>query len=127
MVDEAVVEREVITPTVAALRLAAADKGSKGRRPYLFVISEDDLHKLRRADVPVSACIVYAAIRGAVRASGEEWVTLSPRAQDALCHSFRWWWRQTAALEQAGVIEVRRHRGRLPRYRLTQADQKPAP
>lgn len=119
MVDEPIAEREVITPTKAALRLAALGRSNKSRRPYLFVISEDDLHRLRDAGVPVVACVVYAAICGAVRAAGtDDWVTLSPRTMDALRHSFRWWWRQTDALERAGVIEVKRHQGRLPRYRL---------
>jgi len=119
MTIEQIEEREVVTPTAAALRLAAS-RGSKPRRPYLFVISEHDLDKLRQAGVPVSACFAYAVIRGAVRAAGDEagWVTLSPRAMDALRHSFRWWWRQTEALERAGFIECQRHRGRLPRYRL---------
>lgn len=117
---EAIEEREVMTPTVAALRHAAASRNSKGRRPYLFVISEDDLHRLREAGVPVVACVVYAAIKGAVRASGEEWVTLSSRTQDALRHSFRWWWRQTEALRRAGFIDVQRHCGRLPRFRLVE-------
>ena len=114
-------EREIVTPTVASLRQAAASRGAT-RRPYLFVLSEPDLHQLRQADVPVAACVVYAAIQAAVRAAGDvEWVTLSPRAMDALRHSFRWWWRQTEALERAGFIEVERHKGRLPRYRLAGA------
>jgi hypothetical protein len=85
------------------------------------VITEDDLHTLRRAGVPESACIVYAAIRGAVLAVGDntEWIVLTPRVQDALQHGFRWWWRQTEALRAAGFIEVERRRGRIPRYRLT--------
>lgn len=114
-----ITEREVVTPTVAALRLAAVSRGTKGRRPYLFVMSEGDVHKLRQAGIPVAACVVFAVIQSAVRAAGdEEWVTLSPRAVDALRQGFRWWWRQTEALEKAGFIAVERRRGRLPRYRL---------
>jgi len=123
MDGEQIAEREIVTPTVAALRLTASSRGAKHRRPYLFVIDEHDLHKLRQAGIPVSACIVFAVIQSAVKAAGQDWITLSPRATDALRHSFRWWWRQTELLEKAGFIEVERQRGRLPRYRLkTQAE-----
>ena len=121
MNTEQIAEREIVTPTVAALRLSASVRGPKNRRPYLFVIDEFDLHKLRRAGIPVTGCVVYAVIQSAVKAAGQDWITLSPRAMDALRHSFRWWWRQTELLEKAGFIEVKRHRGRLPRYRLRNA------
>ena len=111
------VERPVDTPTVTRL------KGERrGCRPYLYVLTEDDLAALRGAGLAMSAAVALACIKGAVRAArGHEWVTLTPRTLAAIGRDARWWHGQTRRLERAGFIECDRHRGRLPRYRLRTA------
>lgn len=110
-------ERVVDTPTVARLKLRAS---SKSGRPYAFLLTDHDLTALREAGLTLATAAAYACIRGAARAArGVEWVTLRPRTINAVGRDWRWWHDQTQRLEQAGFIEVQRHRGRLPRYRLT--------
>jgi len=109
-------ERQVDTPTVARLKLEAA---TRGRKPYVFVLTDHDLTALRAAGLPLSAIAAYACVKGAARAARyHEWVTLRQRTIDAVGRDWRWWHRQTEQLQDAGFIDVERHRGRLPRYRL---------
>ena len=113
------VERPVDTPTVTRL------KGERrGCRPYLYVLTEDDLAALRVAGLSLSAAVVLACIKGAVRAARRhEWVTLTARTMVAVGRDARWWHTQTRRLERAGFIECERHRGRLPRYRLRASEE----
>ena len=112
-------ERPVDTPTMARLKLRA---GVRGGRPYAFVLTDHDLLALRDAGLPLATAAAYACIKGAARAARDtEWVTLRPRTVAAVGRDWRWWHRQTEQLEAAGFLEVERHRGRLPRYRLRQA------
>jgi hypothetical protein len=111
------VERPVDTPTVTRLKGAR-----RGGRPYLYVLTEDDLAALRSARLSLSAAVALACIKGAVRAApGHEWVTLTQRTVAAIGRDARWWHGQTQRLERAGFIECERHRGRMPRYRLRAA------
>ena len=88
-------------------------------RPYLFALTEPDLHRLNAARVSTSAVLAFAVIRSAERAAvGSEWVTIRKRARDAVGRDYRWWHSATRQLEAAKLIECQRQRGRLPRYRI---------
>ena len=109
-------ERPVDSPTMARLKLRASVKGD---RPYAYFLFDHDLVALQRAGLPLTTAVAYACIKGAARAArSTEWVTLRPRTVAAVGRDSRWWHRRTAQLEAAGMLEVERHRGRLPRYRL---------
>ncbi len=108
------VERAVDTQTVTRLK-----SERRGCRPYLYVLTEDDLAALRIAGLSLSAAVALACIKGAVRAArGHEWVTMTARTMAAVGRDARWWHTQTRRLERAGLIACERHKGRLPRYRL---------
>ena len=113
------VERAVDTPMLTRL------KGERrGRRQYLYVLTEDDLAALRASGLSLSAAVALACIKGAVRAArGHEWVTLTTRTLTAIGRDARWWHTQTRRLEGAGLIECERHKGRLPRYRLRNSEE----
>lgn len=116
------VERAVDTPTVTRLKGAR-----RGCRPYLYVLTEDDLAALRDAGLSMSTAVALACIKGAVRAArGRDWVTLTSRTMAAVGRDARWWHTQTRRLEGAGLIECERNKGRLPRYRLRAAEKEPA-
>lgn len=105
------------TPTVAAIL-----ERQRSRRVYVFRLDEAQVAKARSQKLPDSALMALAAVSGASYGSREgEWVTLPPRTMDCYDRSYRWWLRATTALQAAGLIEVRRHPGRQPRYRLKAA------
>jgi hypothetical protein len=119
-----IADRPVDTPTVARLKLLA---NGKSGRPYAFFLTDHDLTALRTAGLSLATAAAYACIRGAARAARDaEWVTLRPRTINAVGRDWRWWHDQTQRLQVAGFIEVQRHRGRLPRYRLAPPDREPA-
>ena len=117
-------------PAEATLQIAEARldtqtvmdlKSLRGRREYLFVITESELQQLRSEGVPPAAILTYMAIRGAVRASGAEWAAISVRTRQAFDFPAEWWRLNVRRLEQAGFIECDRKPGKSRRYRLTGA------
>ena len=110
-------EQRVDTPTVIDLRQALVTM--RPPQAYIFVLMEGDLVRLRDARVPPQAYVALALIKGAVRAAGSaEWITIKQRAYQSLGRDRRFWYEATQRLEAAGMIQVQRHRGRKPRYRL---------
>jgi len=104
----------VDTPTVMAIRAR-----QESRRLYVFRLDEAQVAAARGQRLPDSAVIALAAISGASYGARQgDWVTVPPRTMDCYGRSYRWWLRATTALQRAGLIEVVRHSGRQPRYRL---------
>ena len=104
----------VDTPTVMAIRAR-----QESRRLYVFRLDEAQVTTARGQRLPDSALMALAAISGAAYGARQgDWVTVPPRTMDCYGRSYRWWLRATTALQCAGLIEVRRHPGRQPRYRL---------
>jgi len=104
------------TPTLQRLR---QQRQAERLRPYVYLLTDEDLRLLSAAGVPMQAVTAYACIKGAVKAArGHEWVVVPQRTRDAVGKDWRWWHEQTQRLERAGFIDCQRCRGRLPRYRL---------
>jgi hypothetical protein len=109
-------ERPIDTLTVKHLKSAIHRSRD---RPYVFVLTDQDLVDFREAGLRLPAALAYACIKGAVRAAGGvEWVALRQRTTEAVGRNAKWWHEQTQRLERAGFIECQRKRGRTPRYRL---------
>jgi hypothetical protein len=109
-----VADRAVDTPTLVDLKARRAQT-----KEYRFSLTSRDLKLV--GELGDAALIAYAVIRGAAWGPrAKEWVTVSQRATDHLDRGYRWWHAATRRLEEAGVSQVERHRGRLPRYRLVQ-------
>jgi hypothetical protein len=114
MLMKVVAERPVDTPTLVDLKAKRAQA-----KEYRFLLMSRDLKAV--GGLGDAALIAYAVIRGAAWGPREkQWVTVSQRATDHLDRGYRWWHAATRRLEEAGLIQVERHRGRLPRYRLVQ-------
>ena len=106
----------VETPTIRAIK---AERGSASR--YAFHLSGADLLRLGESGATDSAVLAYALIRAAAYGDrSEDWIRISGRVFDMAGRGYRWWYRATRQLEALGLIDCRRHRGRLPRYRLCQ-------
>lgn len=104
-------EVPVDTPTTRRLK-------EKPKSEYQFDLREGDLRRLRRAGLPPASILVYAAIRGALRAHGEEWAAIPHRTFDIFDLPTDWWRLNVRRLEAAGFIECDRSPGKLRRYRL---------
>jgi hypothetical protein len=108
------------TPTIASLK--AQGRALKVPQGYGFYLTDAELSRLAKANLPMSAVVAFALIRSASRAAPKEkWVTLRARAREALGRDWRWWHDQTSKLEAAGFISCERHRGRLPRFHVIKA------
>ncbi len=107
----AIKEIPVETPTIRRLR-------ERPKRGYQFVLAEDELRSLRRAGLPPAAILAFQAIRGASRASSEDWVSVPHRTLEAFDFPQDWWRLNVRRLERAGIIECDRQPGKLRRYRL---------
>ena len=95
----------------------------KAKPLYVFRLDEEQVSNVRQLKLPDSALVAYAAITAAAYGDrANSWVTLSPRTMDSVGRGFRWWHNATSALERVGLIEVQRHPGRLPRYKLKRRD-----
>jgi hypothetical protein len=110
--DAAIDEAPAVTPTLAYLQSKRAT-----RSLYWFYLDDQDV----RASAPLgdAAVLAFAVIRAAAwgpRAG--QWVTVSRRAAEALDRGYRWWHAATSRLAKAGLIDVERTRGRMPRYKL---------
>lgn len=105
-------EVAVDTPTVQHLK-------EKGRAEYLFAVGERELQRLRKAGMPPSAIVAFAAIRSAIRASRLEWASIPHRTFEAFDFPADWWRVNVRRLEHAGLLECDRSPGKLRRYRLT--------
>jgi hypothetical protein len=109
-------ERPVDTPTLKKLK---ALRQRRLAQPYVYRLTDEQVLHARRQGLPDSALLALAAISAAAYgARGDDWVTLPARTVDAIGRGYRWWHRATDALQTAGLLECRRHVGRLPRYRL---------
>lgn len=101
-------------PTASAIRAR-----QKARPHYVFRLDERQVASARGCGLPDSAILALSAIAAASYGDREgQWVTLPQRTMDCMARSYRWWFRATSALEKAGMIDVRRHPGRRPRYRI---------
>jgi hypothetical protein len=108
-------EHRVDTPLIRRLR----KKQARRKAAYTFSLPLRDLSQLFGAGMTSKAVVVYAIIRGAAfgpRATQS--VTIRKHVRDGVNRDYRWWRSATQRLEEAGFIDVERHRGRLPRYRL---------
>jgi hypothetical protein len=103
------------TPTSARLRV---ERKQQHDRLYVFRLDEHQLTALRDHELPDSALLAYAVIAAAAW-GGREWVVVPAKTMELMRRDYRWWHRATAQLEAAGLLESRRHRGRLPRYQLS--------
>lgn len=122
-------EVAVMTPTIRRLKSERSrQSGMRLTRPYGFFITETELHRLVEAKMGMGAIVVFGLIRSAVRAArGHDWVSLSLRARESVPRSYKWWHAATQQLEAAGFIECKRHRGRLPLFRLVRRGNRTHP
>lgn len=115
--NEPIREVRVDTPTLAGRRAALEQR----RTRYRFVLDSEAL--TAAAVLGDAAVLAYAAIRGAAFGSRHSgWVTISRVTRDLLCRDYKWWYRTTQTLVDAGLVQVSRQRGQLPRYRITNVD-----
>ena len=107
------------TPTTARIR-----EQRQARSLYVFRLDEAQVAIARRRGLPDSALLALGAIAGAAYGErGTAWVTIPPRTTACFGRGYRWWLRATNALEKERLIEVERHSGRHPRYRLLATPQ----
>jgi len=112
----ATIDRVVDTPTVARLR---AERSLRRPRGYGIWLTDQDLEALNDVELAPSTVLAFACIKSAaIAAGGDDWVALRSRVMKAMGRDYRWWFAQTQLLVRAGFLDVDRHRGRLPRYRL---------
>lgn len=108
-------ERPVDLPTTVELRRMKQER--EQAKDYAFHLTARTLHQVNH--LSDAAILAYALIRAAAWGDrADDWVTISARALSSLDRGYRWWHAATTQLADAGVIEVERHRGRMPRYRL---------
>jgi hypothetical protein len=101
------------TPTVIERRRLREERASK----YIFVLESKALVESRA--LGDSAVLAYAAIRAAAFGDRSgDWVTVGRITRELFRRSYKWWYRATESLADAGLIEIDRRRGQLPRYRL---------
>ena len=110
-IEEVLVE----TPTTSRLK-------AKPKAEYGFSLREGEIRRFRDKGLPPSALLAFAAIKGAIKASGEEWAALSHRTLDIFDFPTVWWRLNVRRLEDAGFIECDRQPGKLRRYRLVKHD-----
>lgn len=112
-------ERVVDLPTVAALKRRREER----EKAYVFRLTAEGLRQV--TDIGDAAIVAYALICGASWGDrAGRWVTVPDIALNSLDRGYRWWHAATSHLAAAGLIEVDRQRGRLPRYRLAVTTKK---
>lgn len=110
---ESIRERVVDLPTLAALRQQRQER----EKVYVFRLSARELRSVSSlGDAPVVAYALICAAGWGARSG--DWVTVPAISVDSVDRGYRWWHAATQQLAAAGLIEVERHRGRMPRYRL---------
>ena len=101
----------VDTPTTRRLK-------EKPKRDYYFALQAEEVEALRQAGLPPASVLCFAAIRTAIRVTGDEWAVVPRRTFDLFDLPTDWWRLNVRRLEAAGFIECDRSPGKLRRYRL---------
>ncbi len=113
-VDQRTPVELVMTPTLQMLK-------SKQRvKTYRYFVSQTDMVRARAAGLGPGPVVALLGIQAASKAAGGGWVTLRPQVRDAWGYDAEWWRVNTGKLVQAGIIEVERRPGAVPRYRLVE-------
>ena len=112
-------EKLVLTPTVRRQQ-------SRHQAEYLFAIEEGVLRRLRGAGLGPAAILAYTAIRGALWAARDEWVTIRAQTYDAFAFPPHWWLVNVKKLAAAGFVECDQKPGRLKRFRIPERARRAA-
>ena len=106
-------EEKIITPTIRTLM----DRRAKEREDLFLLVPLALLESA--APLGGHATLLYAILYSVHRMQPRaRHFLLQAEFEAAVGRGYRWWHRHTAALEQAGLIEVKRSDGAKPRYRL---------
>jgi hypothetical protein len=113
-VDQRTPVELVMTPTLQMLK-------SKQRvKAYRYTVTQTEMVRARAAGLGPGPVVALLGIQAASKAAGGGWVTLRPQVRDAWGYDAEWWRVNTGKLVQAGIIEVERRSGAVPRYRLVE-------
>lgn len=114
-------EERVITPTIGAL----LDRKARKQQELFVAIPLTLLEQV--TPLGANAAFLYAILFSHHRMHGSGYFSIQPEFETAVGRGYRWWYRHTRTLEQAGWIEVKRSDGARPRYRLPEGANKKAP